>query len=134
MNVVVAENGSHPLPVRPISVHKGLAWPVCGRVVDVSGGASGVPLRCHLAHGHRGDCDDLGSAELEHWEANASKPQSAPQKEVLDEVKVVAAAHARTYEAMAHWKRERGWRAEAERLDAMASAVRHLVQVLERQE
>lgn len=131
MNLVLDEHDSHPLPTRPISVHKGLAWPVCGRVVDVSGGASGHPLRCYLAHGHRGDCDDLGSAELEHWQASASQPQSGPQKAALDDVKVVAAAHARTYEAMAHWKRERGWRVEAERLDAMADALRHLVQVLD---
>jgi len=48
------------------------------------------------------------------------------------DVSTLALAHARTYEAMGHWKRERGWRVEADRLDAMADALRHLVQVLAR--
>ena len=130
MPFVITEDDPMTLPTRQVSSQTSLAWPVCGRVVDVSGGPGGHALRCYLAHGHRGDCDDLGSAQLEHWRGSA-KPV-APQNSTLDEVKVVAAAHARSYEAMAHWKRERGWRVEAQRLDSMADALRHLVQVIAR--
>jgi hypothetical protein len=133
MTLVISGNGSMPLPTRAVAPHKSLNWPVCGRVVDVSGGPGGHALRCHLAHGHRGSCDDLGSAELEHWQALAAKPApTRPAPPPSLDVIAVALAHARTYSAMAHWKRERGWQIEAERLDAMADSLRRLVQVLER--
>jgi len=130
MNLVVSEEGPVALPFRPIAPHASLAWPVCGRVVDVSGGSGGRPLRCHLSHGHRGGCDDLGSSELEHWQATAA---ASPSHTVtLDGVKVIALAQARTYDAVAQWKRERGADEEAEQLIAMADALRHLVRVLSR--
>lgn len=129
MTLATTVTDSYDLPTRTAASHRAFGWPVCGRVVDVSGGANGHALRCHLSHGHRGDCDDLGSAELEHWQASTAPAPRAPS---LDEAKIIAAAQARTYEAMAHWKRERGWRFEADRLDAMAHALRHLVDTLGR--
>jgi hypothetical protein len=48
-------------------------------------------------------------------------------------VRVIALAHARTYEAVAEFKRERGADEEAGQLVAMADALRRLVQVLDRE-
>jgi len=130
MDLVIREDEPSTLPMRRLTPPVALAWPVCGRVVDVSGGPSGRALRCHLSHGHRGSCDDLGSSELEHWQANSpSQPASGV---TLDKVKVMALAHARTYEAVAQWKRERGADEEAGQLLAMADALRRLVAVLDR--
>ncbi len=130
MDLVIREDQPKTLPIRRLTPPAALAWPVCGRVVDVSGGPHGRALRCHLSHGHRGSCDDLGSAELEHWQANAN---SAPaQGPTLDAVKSTALAQARTYEAVAQWRLERGSIEEAGQLHAMADALRRLVAVLDR--
>ena len=131
MGSQVSESEWTALPTRPLASHPALAWPVCGRVVDVAGGLGGRPLRCHLSHGHRGECDDLGSSELEYWQARAN--QSPSQAAAAADVRVIALAHARTYEAVAEFKRERGADDEAGQLMAMADALRRLVQVLERQ-
>ncbi|MGC4173820.1 hypothetical protein [Demequina sp.] len=130
MDLVIDEDAATALPFRRLTPPAALAWPVCGRVVDVSGGPSGRPLRCHLSHGHRGNCDDLGSSELEHWQASSTTP--ATSGETLDGVKVLALAQARTYEAVSQWKRERGADEEAGQLLAMADALRRLVLVLDR--
>jgi len=130
MDLVIREDEHSALPVRRMTPPVALAWPVCGRVVDVSGGPTGRPLRCHLSHGHRGTCDDLGSSELEHWQALSATPPAPGAN--LDEVKIMALAHARTYESVAQWKRERGAEEEAGQLFAMADALRRLVAVLDR--
>ena len=44
----------------------------------------------------------------------------------------IALAHARSYEAVAQWRRERGARYEAERLDSMAEALHHFIGILKR--
>jgi len=131
MDVTVNQDEWMGLPVRNVASHPTLAWPVCGRVVDVVGGPGGRALRCHLSHGHRGDCDDLGSSELEHWQA--STIQTPAQAAANADARVIALAHARTYEAVAEFKRERGADEEADQLVAMADALKRLVQVLERQ-
>jgi len=130
MTLVTTYDGPSALPFRRVSAPPAVAWPVCGRVVDVSGGHGGRPLRCHLSHGHRGECDDLGASELEYWQATAASPASHPA--TIDGVKTLALGQARTYEAVAQWKRERGADDEAEQLLAMAEALRRLVSVLDR--
>ncbi len=129
MDVALRHEESSSLPTRSSAGKVSLAWPVCGRVVDVSGGPNGRALRCHLSHGHRGECDDLGSSELEHWQARAN---AADNSRTLDDVIAMALAHARSYEAVAQWRRERGARYEAERLDSMAEALRHFIALLKR--
>lgn len=131
MDLVITESEAAILPARPLASHPSLAWPVCGRVVDVSGGPSGRPLRCHLSHGHRGGCDDLGSSELENWQASGALSPS--QAAARTDARLIALSHARTYEAVAEFKRERGADEEAEQLVAMAEALKRLVAVLDRQ-
>lgn len=130
MSLAVTEGEPLALPFRPMTAHPSLGWPVCGRVVDVANGPRGRVLRCHLSHGHRGGCDDLGSSELERWHASAAASPS--HTATLDGVKTLAMAQARTYEAVGQWKRERGADEEAEQLMAMANALRRLVLVLDR--
>jgi len=130
MDLVIREDEPAALPMRRLTPPVAMAWPVCGRVVDVSGGPSGRAVRCHLSHGHRGSCDDLGSSELEHWQSHS--PASPAPGVNLDGVKTIALAHARTYEAVAQWKLERGADEEAGQLLAMADALRRLVVVLDR--
>lgn len=132
MGIMVGSDESMSLPVRAISTRKAIGWPVCGRVVDVSGGPDGRALRCHLAHGHRGECDELGSAELQHWQAGVPADEPIAADRDHEQVSEIALAHARTYESVAQWKRERGATAAADRLFAMADALRHLVRVLDR--
>ena len=59
----------------------------------------------------------------------ATPPAPGP---TLDGVKVVALSQARTYEAVAQWKFERGADEEGGQLLAMADALRRLVAVLDR--
>lgn len=142
MDLAISGGASVALPIRRVSPPAAIAWPMCGRVVDVSGGPDGRAVRCHLSHGHRGECDDLGSSELEHWRvsttpvpapAPAVAPAAAPAPRATpDTVKTLALAQARTYEAVAQWKRERGADAEAEQLFAMAEALRKFVVALDR--
>jgi len=130
MDLVIREDGPRALPMRRLTPPIAMAWPVCGRVVDVSGGPSGRAVRCHLSHGHRGSCDDLGSSELEHWQSSSATPPATGP--TIDGVKVVALSQARTYEAVAQWKFERGADEEGGQLLAMADALRRLVSVLDR--
>lgn len=129
MDTVLSQEEPVALPTRSSAGRVSLAWPVCGRVVDVSGGPGGRALRCHLSHGHRGECDDLGSSELEHWQARANAADTSRSR---DDVIAIALAHARSYEAVAQWRRERGARYEAERLDSMAEALHHFIGILKR--
>ena len=131
MGSKVGETEWTALPTRPLASHPAIAWPVCGRVVDVSGGVGGRPLRCHLSHGHRGECDDLGSSELEYWQARTSLSPAEAAARV--DPRLIALSHARTYEAVAEFKRERGADEEAGQLLAMADALKRLVAVLDRQ-
>lgn len=114
-----------PLPIRTHTRPTNMTWPICGRVVDIAG-PYGRPSRCHLLHLHSGRCDDLGSAELEGWQTQTA--ERVPNRE--PSAGAIALAHARTYEAIAHWRRERGAASEADRLDAMAEALRRLVAVI----
>ena len=130
MSLVVSEGGPLALPFRPVTARSAIGWPVCGRVVDVADGPHVKVLRCHLSHGHRGGCDDLGSSELEQWQASAAA--TSTHTATLEGVKILALGQARTYDAVAQWKRERGADEEAEQLHAMADALRRLVMVLDR--
>ena len=142
MDLAISEGASVALPIRRVSPPASLAWPMCGRVVDVSGGPNGRAIRCHLSHGHRGDCDDLGSSELEYWRINtepkvAPAPVAAPaaapaQGGTTKEIRTLALAQARTYEAVGQWRLERGADTEAGQLFAMAEALRKFVLTLER--
>jgi hypothetical protein len=142
MDLAISAGASPALPIRRVSPPASIAWPMCGRVVDVSGGPNGRAVRCHLSHGHRGECDDLGSSELEHWRVNtAPAPAPAPaatpvatpaQVATPNSVKTLALAQARTYEAVGQWRLERGADAEAGQLFAMAEALRKFVLTLDR--
>ena len=140
MDLAISEGASVALPIRNVRPPAAIAWPVCGRVVDVSGGPNGRAIRCHLSHGHRGECDDLGSSELEYWriitepkQAPAAPAAVAPTRDsTAHEVRTLALAQARTYEAVGQWKLERGAETEAGQLFAMAEALRKFVLTLDR--